>query len=112
MTREEWQKEAIDRYGPDIWDWCFICPSCGHAASILDWKKAGAPSDAVAFSCVGRWLDAGSVAAEVRAEESTFKRNGGPCSYAGGGLIGLNPIEVEGSRFFDFADRPLEPAAL
>lgn len=100
MTHEEWKAEGERRFGPDPMKWKFICPSCGHVASVQDWKDAHAPQNAVAFSCVGRWAGA--------SDANTFKRDGGPCQYAGGGLIGLNPVEVrhpDGSvtRAFDFA---------
>ncbi len=94
MTIEEWRAEAERRFGPDELDWKFICPSCGHIASTEDYKAAGAPSTAVAFSCVGRWLPKCSDA---------FSHKPGPCNYAGGGLIGLNPISIGDGRYFDFA---------
>ena len=66
--------------------WRFVCPSCGHVASVKDWKDAGASEGEVAFSCVGRHLNAD--------DAKTFKHDGGPCQYAGGGLFGLNPVTV------------------
>jgi hypothetical protein len=41
-------------------------------------------------------------------DANTFKNTGGPCTYAGGGLFGLNPVEVvmpdgRSNRVFDFA---------
>jgi hypothetical protein len=97
MQREEWEAEGARRFGPDRMTWKFVCPSCGHVASAADWRNAGAPSGAVAFSCVGRWL-------------KNPKRMGerpGPCNYAGGGLFAINPLDVDGLRVFDFA--PSEP---
>lgn len=98
MTREEWMAEGGRRFGPDQMAWKFVCPSCGHVAATADWKAAGASSNAVAFSCVGRWLP--------NANEMCSKA-GGPCNYAGGGLIRLNPVKIEGGAdagYFDFAD--------
>ena len=40
----------------------------------------------MAFSCIGR---------TIGAKGKTFARAGGPCDYAGGGLIRLNPVAVE-----------------
>lgn len=102
MTREEWAAEARKRFG-DASGWRFICPSCGHEATPADWRKAGAPDSAIAFSCIGRYLDADG--------GKTFKREGGPCNYAGGGLFKLNPITVideDGCEHsvFDFAPEP------
>lgn len=92
---EAWQAEAARLFGPDPMLWRFVCPSCGHEASVADWKNAGAPSSAAAFSCVGRWTGAG--------DATEFKRAGGPCNYAGGGLIRLNPVQIEGHEIGAFA---------
>ena len=87
LTHDEWLTEAKRRFGDDPMDWRFVCPSCGHIASVKDWKDAGAAEGEVAFSCVGRHLGADS--------SKTFKKEGGPCNYAGGGLFKLNPVSVE-----------------
>ena len=84
ITRKEWIAEAERRFGLDPMDWKFVCPSCGYVASAEDWKQAGANEGMVAFSCVGRNL--GSA-------ENIGTKNG-PCSYAGGGLFRLNPVDV------------------
>ena len=94
MTKKEWEAEAKRRFGDDIMKWKFICPSCGHVASVRDWKDVGATEGQVAFSCVGRYME--------NAKE-IFQRPG-PCNYAGGGLFGLNPMDVDGVRYFAFAD--------
>ena len=98
-TYDEWRAEGEWRFGPDQMQWRFVCPSCGHVTTVADWKAAGAPLGAVAFSCVGRWLGAD--------DGKTFEGNGGPCTYAGGGLFGLNPVAVavqgRERRVFDFA---------
>lgn len=86
MTIEEWTARGEALFGPNKMDWRFICPSCGHIADAREYKNAGAPNSALAFSCVGRWKGGDP--------KKTFKRRGGPCDYAGGGLIGLNPIRV------------------
>lgn len=86
ITFEQWQKEGIEKFGEDQMKWAFVCPSCDYVATVQDWKNAGAKEDEVGFSCVGRHLDAG--------DEHTFRRDGGPCNYAGDGLFKLNPIRV------------------
>lgn len=93
-TVREWQAEAVRRFGSDPLKWRFVCPMCGHEASVQDWKDAGAPSTAAAFSCVGRWL---------KKRKSALRRGKGPCDYAGGGLIRVNPVKVEEHWAFDFA---------
>jgi hypothetical protein len=87
MTLEEWQAEAKRRFGSDPLAWRFVCPSCGHVASVADYKAAGAPEGAVGFSCVGRWTNA-------KREAFSKSKRKGPCNYAGGGLFRLNPVRV------------------
>jgi hypothetical protein len=96
-TLEQYQADAIERFGPDMMNWKFVCPACGHVASVADYKAAGAPEGTVGFSCVGRWSGAKRGAFE--------DGKPGPCDYAGGGLFCLNPVEVVGyGRFFEFAE--------
>jgi len=96
MTMEQWHAEGERLFGPDEMKWRFACPACGHVASVEDWMKSGAKESHVAFSCVGRFTDN---------PREAFAKGPGPCNYAGGGLIGLNPVEIEGrkGRYFAFA---------
>ena len=106
FTHDEWLAEAERLFGPDARDWRFECPACNHVASGREWIEAGAPSTAVAFSCIGRWLPK---------PREAFANGAGPCNYAGGGLIGLNPVRVmkaDGTRIDAFAfAAPREGAA-
>jgi hypothetical protein len=111
MTQAEWKAEAAKRFGNDSSKWKFVCPSCGHIASVEDWKKAGAEEGAIAFSCVGRW--------DGHMHQDAFpkKKGKGPCNYAGGGLFRINPVEViepNGYKHhvFAFAEADPVPAAL
>lgn len=104
MTHAEWDAEAKRRFGDNMKKWRFVCPCCGYVASIDDWASVGA-FNALAFSCVGRW---------VGAQRDAFGKGKGPCNYAGGGLLGLNPVRVtfaDGTHqdVFDFAS-DAEPA--
>jgi hypothetical protein len=85
MTQGQMEAEAIKRFGPDPLAWRFVCPSCGHIASIRDWKNVGAPPNAAGFSCVGRWNGS---------KQKMLTKKGGPCNYAGGGLFQLNPQPI------------------
>jgi len=100
MTRAEFEAEGERRFGPDKKKWKFICPVCGHIASVQDWLDAGV-EEQMAFSCIGR-SDAPAMQLAREAFASTGK---GPCNYAGGGLFKLNPLEIEGckDKFFAFA---------
>ena len=97
MTKTEWHAMGIKKFGNNQMDWKFKCPACGHIASVQDYKNAGAPENVVAFSCIGRYL-------KNKPREAFGKIGKGPCNYAGGGLIGLNPIEVDGEHYFEFAE--------
>lgn len=105
IKHEDWLKEAKSRFGEDVMKWKFVCPVCYHIQSTEDYKKAGAKQENVAFSCVGRWIPG--------SKEAFLQEGKGPCTYAGGGLIGMNPVTVimpDGAKqtYFEFA--PAEPA--
>lgn len=105
VTVDEWRAEGARRFGTDQMQWRWKCPSCGHVASTQDYKDAGAKSSMVGFSCIGRSLP--------KCNEAFGGPGSGPCNYAGGGLIGLNPITVivDGKEvaMFEFADGPARP---
>lgn len=100
MTLEEWQARARELFGEDGMDWKFVCPVCGTEQSGHNYKAVGAPSSAVGFSCIGRWIKGSH-------DAMTLKSKGqGPCNYAGGGLFRLNPVTVvdlDGERHQVFA---------
>lgn len=93
-TRDEWLQRGREMFGDDQSKWAFVCPSCGHVATVQDYKDAGAPAGAIAYSCIGRYL---------KDSEEAFVPGKGPCNYAGGGLFRINPVEVDGNQVFDFA---------
>lgn len=99
LTHAQWLEEGTRRFGPDYMKWKFVCPVCKHVASVQDYKDAGAPDNAVAFSCIGRY-------AEVKREAFGKDDGPGPCNYAGGGLFALNPVRIIdfNTCFFDFAE--------
>jgi hypothetical protein len=84
MTEDEWNAEGVRLFGEDRITWRFVCPSCGHVASVQDWKDAGAKQSQVAFNCVGR---------HTGATRHIFEKPG-PCNYTAGGLFTLNPVLV------------------
>ena len=96
MTEDEWLVEAARRFGWNQRNWKFVCPACGHVASLAECKAAGMPDSTFAFSCIGRWLP--------KCRDAFSEKGPGPCNYAGGGLIGLNPVRVmrQGGRVTDF----------
>lgn len=104
VSEDDWHAEARRLFGDDKMKWKFVCPSCGHVASVQDWKDAGAGEGEVAFSCVGRHLDN---------PHHAFQQGKQPCNYAGGGLIRLNPVVVqdgdERHNVFAFAKDAKQP---
>lgn len=101
LTRQEWEAEGERRFGKNKMDWKFVCPVCGHVASVRDYQAAGAPEGAVGFSCVGRYL---------KESPGVFLENkASPCNYAGGGLFRMNPVLIVDKdadnehTYFDFA---------
>lgn len=107
ITQAEWMLAGAKRFGDDMQDWRFRCPACKHVTSVADWREACAPVGAIAYSCIGRYLYGGV--------SDAFSGEPGPCNYAGGGLIGINPVRVllpDGGTIdvFDFAAQPLADA--
>jgi len=71
----------------------FKCPMCGTVQSAFDLIKAGAGADFggvekyLGFSCVGRFLGAGS---------PRKTPDGKPCDWTLGGLFSMHKLEVVG----------------
>jgi len=93
LTYEEWRREGRERFGDNPEQWRFVCPSCGHVASVADWEAVGASEGEVGFSCIGRHTE----------PDNGMCSGKQPCNYAGGGLFGLNPVLVV---FPDGDERP------
>jgi hypothetical protein len=96
-TLDEYYQTGRLLFGEDTDNWRFICPSCGHIASVKEYTECDAPESAVAYSCIGRWTGE---------KYPAVSKNGspGPCDYAGGGLFRFNPVEIEGhGNYFEFA---------
>lgn len=93
-TLEAWSAKGDELFGADFMKWKFVCPVCGHIATVQDWKGAGAPAQSAAFSCVGRWAGANPQTAKERTLGPNGLQGKGPCNYAGGGLFQLNPVAV------------------
>lgn len=74
-------------FGDDMKKWRFVCPGCGHVASVQDYMDAGAPEGAVGFSCIGRYLE--------NCRPWLGKDGPGPCDYTTGGLLNISPVQIE-----------------
>lgn len=99
ITLEAFEAEGRRLFGEDIMAWRFVCPACGHVASVQDYKDAGAPEGAVGFSCIGRYTGP---------KRTIFEKDKpGPCDYTSGGLFNFSPVLVGSQPCFDF-DRSAE----
>lgn len=101
LTHAEWIAKAEKRFGKDAQKWAFKCPSCGHTATVAEYKAAGATEGQVGFNCIGRHAGGDDVV-------NIFEKDKGQgCNYTQGGLFTLAPIIVEQDGrdhpIFDFA---------
>lgn len=104
MTEQEWLNEGKNRFGEDFMKWRFVCPMCGHTASIQEFKDAGADDPNLAFQeCIGRYLGKGS----------PKEGDSSGCNWAAYGLFGIpngkGIIVIDdnemGTEVFDFAEQ-------
>lgn len=92
MTIEEFYAALKGQGVPSKEDLAFICPRCKTVQSAADLISVGAGSSFdevegyLAFSCIGRWTDAGPVDKETRP--------GDGCNWTLGGLFKLHDLEV------------------
>lgn len=103
MTLEEWRKEGKKRFGEDIMKWKFVCPMCGHVASVQEFVDAGAEDPDSAYQeCIGRYIGKGS---PVSGDASG-------CNWVAYGFFGMpngkGIIVIDekniGTECFDFAE--------
>lgn len=92
ITLEEWREEGKKRFGDDIENWKFKCPSCGNIASCKDFEEAGAEPDDAYQCCIGRFND---------------KKTG--CDWAAYGFFDICKVHVIAENgkhvpVFEFAD--------
>lgn len=96
-TADEWRLEGRRRFGDDVMNWKFLCPMCGHVASVRDFKNAGASGPDCAYTeCIGRYIGKGS----------QKKDDSSGCDWCCYGLYGIpqGGIIVDGLHIFDFAE--------
>lgn len=102
LTHAEWIDEAERLFGKNAMKWAFRCPSCGHVATVADYKAAGASEGQVGFNCIGRHRGGDKVVQIFEADQ------GQGCNYTQGGLFTLarTIVEMPDGReraVFDFA---------
>jgi hypothetical protein len=87
MTKDEWYARGTELFGAGYLDWRFVCPACGHIASVRDFKQykdQGANPNTATCECIGRY----------DGHESVVMGTAKPCNYAGYGLFDLCPVRV------------------
>ena len=98
---DEWKSEGKRRFGNNIKNWRFRCPSCGNIQSIADfdqYKDKGVNPNTAFYSCIGRWN--GHMKNGIGSGKS-------PCNYTLGGFLNFAKVYVtdeDGIRHpvFDF----------
>ena len=93
MLYADWRAKGTRLYGPDMTDWKFKCPSCGHVHSVREFKDAGVDEE-LAFTCCSSRFGLGG------------RRD---CKWTTGGLLRIGGVYVVRPDFvpvlaFDFAD--------
>jgi hypothetical protein len=103
---DAWIAEGKQRFGEDLADWAFSCPSCGHVATRRDFAEVGAPTKAPGRACLGCFLPSDS---------PRFTLLRGPCTYGSAQPSDaplLHPVLVlhpEGPTFRMFSFAPGKP---
>lgn len=91
LSIDEFHQELAAQKAPTIRDLAFVCPMCGtvQSANTLIAAGAGKTFDDVerylAFSCVGRFLNA---------QPPRKKPDGKPCNWTLGGLFKTHTLQV------------------
>ena len=99
QTLKEWRAEAAQRFGKDPSKWAFVCPACGHVATVGDFLELGADASLAYQECIGR------VSSPVRPPDDPDQG----CNWAAYGLfgtLGKGRIVAAGEKdveVFDFA---------
>jgi len=96
ITRSEWYKAGVRRYGENQTAWKFRCPSCGEVFGIEDWTKKK----------ISGLLPLQDCPLSINDNEKIF------CIWNGFGSLNLVHIKDENwfwltTSVFDFADDPL-----
>ena len=78
QTLAEWQAEMISRFNSSA-EVAFVCPACGHVATVQDYLDAGGDIDDAPQECIGRLNGKGT-------KNQTDLGDG--CNWAAYGLFG------------------------
>lgn len=85
VNLEDFENEAIRRFGKDKTKWKYKCPVCGTIQCVEDFIKAGVPKEeidgTIGFSCIGRFTK------EMGCDWTL-------CDWKLGGLLQLHELEI------------------
>lgn len=106
---EEWKAKGEWLYGDDYEDWRFICPACGRTNTGKEFRDAGAESDDMYTTCIGRHNGKGVKGIQHK-QGSPPPEHG--CDWAAYGLFGtlgrgvliVTPASSQPVEVFAFAD--------
>lgn len=91
---EDWKLEAIRRFGENLKNWTFVCPSCGNIQSMGDFEELvnnkidDVDPNMAYYNCIGRHDTRIEIVGKMCGKIK-------PCNYTSGGLVNINPVAVK-----------------
>ena len=97
ITQAEWEETGRRLYGDNRLLWKFRCPSCGNVQCAEDFRQYKVEAANTYSNCIGRF--------DGIHGDTPMGTIPGPCNYASGGLLNINPVcvEIDGKQYFLFA---------
>ena len=92
LSYDDWLERGKALYGPDMLDWKFVCPVCGHVQTLREFADGGVDPDYGVCNCASRFGLGGN--------ENCQWTTGGALVIGGLYVINRNYIPV---LVFDFA---------
>ena len=102
LRYQDWVARGKELYGPDMLDWQFVCPACGHVQTLREFHEVGIDPDYGVANCASRFGIGGSPT----------------CKWTTGGLLRLggyyviNPNYIPQLIFAFAADKPADRKTL
>lgn len=102
LRYQDWVARGKELYGPDMLDWQFVCPACGHVQTLREFYEVNIDPDYGVANCASRFGIGGSPT----------------CKWTTGGLLRLggyyviNPNYIPQLIFAFAADKPADKKTL
>lgn len=110
ISLDKWREEAVRRFGKNPDNWGFVCPACGHIATVGEFRALGANPNQALQECIGRVNGKG-------ADGMKGLDVGFGCNWAAYGLfrtlgkgIIVKPEDEKTVEVFDFAPATIKEA--